>query len=164
MRHRRVGFISFILLCGLALSACGFQPVHRYNDNAAPLLASVSHNGGEMAQLAARALSQRVGVRPNAEWDAILSMSEQLSDSQLDASGTARRVQMNYQLQVTLTHRKTGARQTARFSDSQSMNVMDSAADELAVQRNLTALAASQLTDRAAEFVRTHVQAGDGAR
>lgn len=158
MRQSRASGISLALLCGLVLSACGFQPVHRYDDNAAPLLASVSHNGGEMAQLAARALSQRVGVRPDATWDATLSMSSVRNDSQLDNTGTARRTQIRYQLQVTLTHKQTGARQSGQFSDTQSMNVMDSAADEWAVQRNLTALAISQLADSAASFVRQQAQ------
>ncbi len=119
-----------------------------------------------MAQNAARALSQRVGVHPAAVWDATLSMSSVRNDSQLDNTGTARRTQMNYQLQMTLTHKQTGARQTAQFSDTQSMNVMDSAADELSVQRNLTELAVSQLADKAAEFVRQHVQdkASEAAR
>ena len=156
------------MLCAVALSACGFRPIHKMTSaDEGPLhLVALALPDTQNGRILASALRGRWQARADAAFDVTLALDENTRRTQVDASGVAQRIELDYVLRVTLRTRRpsrddalgddaSGDAKTA-FGQSksfvlrhrESMARSDSGAADLTQQRDLARLAMRVLAER----------------
>lgn len=155
-----IGLVGFTCL----LAACGFEPIHRLDNNApVAYLAQLETPPSTAGQTLRRALLQGFKLDPSGVFDVTAELDETSEDSQLDEQGVAQRLRLSFDLRLSLRHTKTGVQKSVELSQTLFVSRGTSGAEDRMRRRVQTELAMRQLADRAAGFIRREAAAQNKA-
>lgn len=143
------------LFIALSISACGFEPIYKYDGTQSRFAVSIFELTGEgTARAAAGALRRQLESALRRDEDAgalSIKLSERVLEMQKGADGIARRLEVTYSARLLYGAGETGI--TRDFALTQYMTRSESASDEMTQKRALADLAARELARQIASFL-----------
>ncbi len=152
---------SLLGALAMLLTACGFQPIHKFDGDFRNLrVAALEVTGDGSERGLARNLARRITTEATAELRVSVAFQRVVTETQRGADGIALRLQVTHHADMRV---QQGAREVKdRFSITQYMTRGDSAADEMKQMRALDDLAARDLAARLIAFLAEQTRARDG--